>query len=113
MNAALLCGSGFGRELIDFGISNIHNQASQSSDRSNFGIGNPTAVPVGLRCWIALICMTSTKKVKKVKKVEPRSRKEWLLDVVLFLCAAAYGIVISGLVVTDPAVTPGATLFTL
>src|SRR5699024_8515297 len=33
--------------------------------------------------------------------------------VILFLCAAAYGIATSGLVVTDPAVTPGATLFTL
>ncbi|MGO2521743.1 MAG: sensor histidine kinase [Microbacterium sp.] len=45
--------------------------------------------------------------------MEPRSRKEWLLDVVLFLCAATYGVFISGLVVTDPAMSPGATLFTL
>lgn len=45
--------------------------------------------------------------------MEPRSRKEWLLDVVLFLCAATYGVFISGLVVTEPVMSPGATLFTL
>lgn len=49
--------------------------------------------------------------MRPTKKAEPRSRKEWLLDMVLFLCAAAYGIFISGLTVTDPALAPEPTLF--
>lgn len=43
----------------------------------------------------------------------PRSRRDWLLDTVLFLCAAAYGVVVSGLTVADPALAPGPILFTL
>lgn len=51
--------------------------------------------------------------MRPTKKAEPRSRKGWLLDVVLFLCAAAYGVFISGLTVTDPALAPEPALFLL
>lgn len=54
-----------------------------------------------------------------VERMEPlarrsrRSGRDWLVDSVLFVCAAAYGVVVSGLALEDPRLSAGPTLFTL